>query len=297
MNERTSALKLAMPAFFVNLLKAMRLRQWLKNGFLFAPLLFSGNLLQPVKLQAAVQGFFLFSLISSSVYLINDIIDAERDRQHPRKRLRPIAAGLIAPGQAAVAASILAMGAFWWALGFGLQEGAIAMGYFTQSLLYSLWWKHLVLVDVFVIALGFVLRVLMGGAVIDVVISPWLLVTTILLALLLALAKRRSEIVSLTDPETHRGILAEYPLALVDQLIGIAAAGTVVVYALYSFLVRADGRLIYTFPVVLFGLFRYLYLVYRHQAGGEPEELMASDKPLAAAVLLWGVLTLVLLYG
>lgn len=296
MYHRVSELIPSTLAFAANLLRAMRPRQWLKNGFLFAPLLFSGNLFRPEQFRAALAGLVLFSLISSSVYLINDILDAERDRQHPRKRLRPIAAGLISPVQAGAAAAVLALGALLWALALGPQAVVITGAYFSQSLLYSLWWKHLVLVDVFVIALGFVLRVLMGGAVIHVPISPWLLVTTILLALLLALCKRRSEVVLLADPGAHRGILAEYPLALVDQLIAIVATGTVVVYALYSFLVREDGRLIYTFPLVLFGLFRYLYLVYRHQAGGEPEALLARDWPLAAAFLLWGLLTVLLIY-
>lgn len=296
MKPRVPALTAKGRPFLTNLLRSMRVGQWLKNAFVFAPILFSGNLFRPGKLWAAIQAFLLFSLVASSVYLINDILDVERDRLHPRKRLRPIAAGAISIPQAAMAAAILAVGSLWWAFTLGLPEGLITAGYFLQSLFYSLWLKHLVLVDVFVIALGFVLRVMVGGVAIDVPISPWLLITTILLALFLALCKRRNEITSLTDPAAHRGILAQYPLTLVDQLIAIVTTGTVVIYALYSFLVRADGRLIYTFPLVLFGLFRYLYLVYHKAAGGEPEALVLSDTPLAVTLLLWGGLTLCLLY-
>lgn len=279
-----------------HMVRALRPKQWAKNAFVLPALLFSGNLLDLGKDLAVAQVFALFSLLSSSVYLINDIADREKDREHPKKRNRPIAAGLITVPQAATLALLLAAFSLVWAFRINLFVGAIAAVYWVQTVLYSFYLKHVVLIDVFTLALGFVLRVLVGAAAIRVVISPWLLITTILLALFIALSKRRHEITSLKDPSQHRSILADYPLAFVDQLIAIVTSATLVVYALYSFLVSKDGRLIYTVPFVIYGIFRYLYLMYRKDGGGEPEAIVLRDMPLLIDMGLFGGVTVYLLY-
>jgi 4-hydroxybenzoate polyprenyltransferase len=280
-----------------HLILGLRPRQWVKNAFVFPALLFSRSLLIPQQAVSAIELFLIFCMLSSSVYLVNDVADREKDRRHPRKCRRPVAAGLISPGQATVAAALLAIVSLVCAFRLGTWVGVIGVIYLLQNLLYSFWLKHVVLVDVFIVAIGFVLRVMAGGAAIRVPISPWLLTTTILLALFLGLAKRRHEVTSLENPGAHRGILAEYPLALLDQLIGIVTACTIVVYAVYSFLISPQGILVYTVPFVLFGMFRYLYLIHRQQGGGEPETLVLKDRPLFCTMGLWAVTTLYLLYG
>lgn len=280
----------------VNLFRAMRPKQWVKNGFVFPALIFSHQLTNLAMVGLTLQVFVLFCLLSGSVYLINDIVDREKDRLHPKKCRRPIAAGLLPVRHAAIAAVLIATGSIAWAFNIGLAAGVISLLYFVQTLLYSFYLKRIVLVDVFVLALGFVLRVMVGGAAIHVTLSPWLLITTILLALFLALAKRRHEVTLLENPAAHRGILAEYPVELLDQLITMVTACTVVVYSLYTFLSFPNGNLIYTVPFVLFGVFRYLYLIHRRQGGGEPEAMVVRDLPLLIDVLLWLVTTLVILY-
>ncbi|MDB4894199.1 MAG: phosphoribose diphosphate:decaprenyl-phosphate phosphoribosyltransferase [Firmicutes bacterium] len=279
------------------LIKGLRPKQWLKNAFIFPALLFSRSLLIPDKALAAGEMFLVFCLLAGSVYLINDVVDRDKDRRHPRKSRRPVAAGLITPRLATVTAMALAALSLGWAFRLGVWVGAIGAVYLAQNLLYSFWLKQIVLVDVFVVAVGFVARVLAGGAAIHVPISPWLLTTTILLALFLALAKRRHEVTSLADPQSHRGILAEYPLPLLDQLIGIVTSCTIVVYAVYTFLNSPRGLLVYTVPFVLFGLFRYLYLVHRRQGGGEPELLVVKDPALLGTMALWTVVTVFIVYG
>lgn len=280
-----------------HLVVSLRPRQWLKNAFVFPALFFSGSLLIPGKAVATTELFLTFCLLSGSVYLINDVADREKDRRHPRKCLRPVAAGLISPGQATAAAVVLVVLSLGWAFRLGVWVGAIGATYVLQNLLYSFWLKRVVLVDIFVVALGFVLRVLAGGVVIDIPVSPWLLTTTILLALFLALAKRRHEVTALDDPQAHRGILRDYPLVLLDQLIVIVTACTIAIYAMYAFLVSRGGSLVYTVPFVLFGMFRYLYLIHRRQGGGEPEALVMKDRPLLVTVALWAGTTFYMIYA
>jgi 4-hydroxybenzoate polyprenyltransferase len=280
-----------------HLFMGLRPKQWLKNAFVFPALVFSRSLVIPEKTVAAIQLFLVFCLLAGSVYLINDVVDREKDRLHPKKSRRPVAAGLITLQQAVITAVALAALSLAWAFRLGVWVGAIAAIYLAQNVLYSFWLKRIVLVDVFVVAVGFVVRVLAGGAAIHVPISPWLLTTTILLALFLALTKRRHEVTSLADPQSHRGILAEYPLALLDQLIGIVSSCTIVVYAVYTFLISPRGLLVYTVPFVLFGLFRYLYLVHRREGGGEPELLVVKDRALLGTMALWAVVTVLIVYG
>ncbi|MDN5344291.1 MAG: hypothetical protein PWQ18_402 [Clostridia bacterium] len=282
--------------FWRYLFLSLRPKQWTKNAFVFAAILFSRHLLDVPLLVRTVQVYIIFCLLSGGTYLINDLVDRERDRCHPRKKHRPIAAGLLAPLPAATAAAIILAGSLALAFALSWQVGLISLIYALQTLAYSFFLKEMVIVDVFVVALGFVLRVAAGAAAIRVPLSAWLFITVILLALFLALCKRRHELVLLDDAAAHRGILAAYSLGLLDQLIATVTSATVVFYAIYTFIGAARPQLMYTVPLVLFGICRYLYLTYRCQGGGEPESLVLKDKPLAATILLWAASCFVVLY-
>lgn len=275
---------------------SLRPKQWSKNAFIFAAILFSGRLLEIPLLLRGLQAFAVFCTLSGAVYLLNDLADREKDRLHPRKGLRPLAAGLISPRQAGTAAAFLLAVGLAWAFRLGWQVGIISLAYAALVVVYSFYFKNVVIVDVFVVASGFVLRVLAGAAAIQTRVSAWLLVSVTLLALFLALGKRRHELASLERPGEHRGILADYTLPLLDQLIATVTSSTVVVYALYTSLGTENHSLMLTIPLVLFGICRYLYLLYCRQSGGEPETLVLQDKPLAATVLLWITSCFFLLY-
>ncbi|GEA13937.1 decaprenyl-phosphate phosphoribosyltransferase [Moorella sp. E308F] len=282
--------------FWRYLFLSLRPKQWTKNAFVFAPILFSRHLLDFPLLVRTIQVFVIFCLLSGGTYLVNDLVDRERDRRHPRKKHRPIAAGLLASLPAAAAAVIILAGSLTWAFTLSWQVGLISLTYALQTLAYSFYLKDMVLIDVFIVALGFVLRVTAGAAAIMVPVSAWLLIAVILLALFLALCKRRHELVLLDNATAHRRILAEYSLVLLDQLIATVTSATVVVYAIYTFIGAARPQLMYTVPLVLFGICRYLYLTYHRQGGGEPESLVLKDKPLAATILLWAASCFVILY-
>ncbi|MEW8958960.1 MAG: decaprenyl-phosphate phosphoribosyltransferase [Moorella sp. (in: firmicutes)] len=283
--------------FWRYLFLSLRPKQWTKNAFLFAAILFSRHLLDIPLLVRTIQVFIIFCLLSGGTYIVNDLVDRERDRYHPRKKHRPIAAGLLHPLPAAAAAAVALAGSLAWAFALSWQVGLISFAYALQTVAYSFYFKNMVLVDVFVVALGFVLRVAAGAAAITVPVSAWLFITVILLALFLALCKRRHELLLLDNAADHRGILAEYSIGLLDQLIATVTSATVVVYAIYTFIGAARPQLMYTVPLVLFGICRYLYLTYHRRDGGEPESLVLKDKPLAATVLLWVVCCFVILYG
>lgn len=286
-----------------HLLAALRPRQWTKNLALLAPLLFAQRARDPAAVGLALLGVLSFSLAASAVYLGNDLADRERDLLHPEKRLRPVASGAVPPRTAAVTGVLLAVASL--ALAFLLPPRFLACvaGYFALQLAYTLWLKRLVVVDVFAIAAGFVLRVVAGAAAIDVPISNWLHLCTLLLALFLALAKRRAELALLSaDADRHRAILGEYSPALVDQLVAVTSACAILAYALYT--TAADtlakfgtDRLKYTVPLVIFGLFRYLYLVARKGEGGHPERVLLRDRPTQlnllayVAVVAWALYT------
>ncbi|WP_258358471.1 decaprenyl-phosphate phosphoribosyltransferase [Moorella sulfitireducens (nom. illeg.)] len=273
--------------FWRYLFLSLRPKQWTKNAFVFAAILFSRHLLDVPLLVRTIQVFVIYCLLSGGTYIVNDLVDRERDRHHPRKKHRPIAAGLLAPLPAAAAAGIILFGSLAWAFYLSWQVGLVSLAYTLQTLAYSFYLKQKVLIDVFIVALGFVLRVAAGAAAIMVPVSAWLFITVILLALFLSLCKRRHELLLLDNATDHRGILAEYSMGLLDQLIATVTSATVVVYAIYTFIGAARPQLMYTVPLVLFGICRYLYLTYRRQDGGEPESLVLKDKPLAATVLLW----------
>ena len=290
-------------ASLVNLLVSLRPAQWPKNLFVFFGLIFGEKLFDPQAVGRAVGTFGAFCLLSGAVYLVNDIRDRDVDRLHPLKSGRPIASGALSRSTAAIAAGALAAvglaGAFW----IGRELAIVAVMYLALLGLYSAWLKHVVIVDALTIALGFVLRAIAGAVAIDVPFSHWLLLLTLLLAMFLALSKRRAELVALAeDASGHRRILAEYSPYLLDQMIAVVTASTLLAYALYT--VSPDtvakfgtDRLIYTVPFPLYGIFRYLYLVHRRDGGGNPSETLLTDRPLLACVALWGMAVVAILYG
>ena len=278
-------------------LRLLRPKQWIKNLFVFAALIFARDLFQLPLLGLTAAAFLLFCLSSSGVYIINDILDVDHDRNHPVKRHRPIAAGRIPVNTAAgLSLALLAVGV----IGSFLVARPLGMVIFTYVLLmicYSLYLKKQVILDVFTIAAGFVLRVVAGAAATGVYFSPWLLLCTIFLSLFIALGKRRHELYLLDDSAAeHRSALSAYSFAFIDQMVGIATSATIISYSLYTFLAPTNRNLIYTIPFVLYGLFRYLFIIYRQQSGGAPEEALLHDHPLLVAVLLWIIACAVILY-
>lgn len=283
------------------IIREMRPRQWAKNVFIFAALVFDEQLTQKEPLLRTIAGFVLLCLISSAVYLLNDVADVESDRQHPTKRNRPIAAGQLSIPLALVLA--IAMAVFALAAGFALEPsfGWIITLYFVINLLYSLWLKHKPIIDVMIIAAGFVLRVAAGVVLIEVTrFSPWLYVCTTLLALIIGFGKRRAEIILLADgANAHRKVLDGYTIGFLDQLIVVVSATTIMAYSLYTFSalnLPSNHLMMLTIPFVIYGVFRYLYLIHVEDAGGAPEELILSDRPLLATLVLWGLLAVVILY-
>ena len=285
-----------------SLLVSLRPDQWHKNLIVFAALIFAVKLLDPAALARATAAFLIFCAVSSVVYLINDVADRDQDRQHPVKRLRPIASGELSPGTALTFAAVL--GAAALAIAFWLRPafGVAAAAYLALFVVYTGSLKHIVVLDVMTIAIGFVLRAVAGGLVIDVHISNWLLVCTMLGALFLGLAKRRHEMTLLTEGAGgHRKILEEYDTYLLDQMIGVVAAATMVAYIIYCASPETRAYfgtewMVLTTPFPIYGLFRYLYLVHRKAGGGNPSDLLLSDRPLLACVLLWGLTSVVIIY-
>ena len=286
----------------VALAVSVRPRQWTKNLFVFAGLIFSHKLFTEAA-GRAVAAFAIFCALSGVVYLLNDVTDRARDRAHPRKRLRPIASGALSPGAAVVAAVALGTAGLGAATALGGPFFLTATAYLALLALYSVWLKHVVLVDVLTVAAGFVLRAGAGAVAVDVEISGWLLICTILIALFLALGKRRHEYLTLdAEAAHHRPVLAEYSAALLDQMIAVVTASTVTAYALYTMSPETVAKfgtrfLPATLPFVLYGIFRYLYLLYRRQLGGNPSELFLSDPALLVNAFLWILAVVAIIYG
>jgi 4-hydroxybenzoate polyprenyltransferase len=290
------------PSLAVDLLVSARPKQWIKNGFVFAALVFASKVGHPDLVARTVAGFLLFSLLSSATYLLNDTVDREADRQHPIKRGRPIAAGRISARLAlAMAASASVVGIALSAL-LDYRFGLIAAGFVALNIAYTLYLKHLVLVDVFAIAGGFVLRAAGGAAVIHVSISPWLYLCTILLSLFLGFGKRRHELLLLEEgARVHRRNLDEYTGPLLDDLINIVAGATIIAYSLYTFTPFASAAprnhaMMVTIPFVLYGVFRYLLLVHRTDFAGAPEEAVWRDIPLMVDLVLWAATSAIILH-
>lgn len=292
------------------LLRSLRPTQWVKNFFVLLPLVFAGALFEPSFQVRGAVAFLIFCGLSSAIYLINDLLDREKDRLHPVKRHRPLAAGTLSPSLAlatAVALAVVAFAGAWW---LGAMPLLIAGLYVGQNLLYSLWLKHVVIVDILVISLGFVLRVMMGGAALPVPVSDWLLLCTIFLSLFLAVSKRRHEVVLLEERAAEqRQVLDRYGKPFLDQMTSVVTAATLLAYSLYATTHSEDldlrlgdrlgdqltGRfdgidvpLVYTVPFVIFGIFRYLYLVYQVRTERSPTEAMLTDPPFLANLVLWG---------
>ncbi len=280
----------------------MRPKQWVKNGFVFAALIFSKNIFVPGMALRVFMAFVLFCLVSGSMYILNDIFDLRRDRLHPTKKERPIASGRMEIQTALSFAILFTVVAVISGYIVSFSLGAILTLYLLINLAYSTILKEVVLLDVFSIAAGFVLRVLSGAFVIQVFISSWLIVCTILLSLFLAFSKRRQEIVVLEEYATdHRKILSEYSTNFLDQMISVVTASTVVSYALYAMSEETIAKfhtekLIYTVPFVLYGIFRYLYLVHQKGGGGDPTVHLFTDLPLILNIILWIFTAAIIIY-
>ncbi len=288
----------------LNLIKLSRPKQWIKNFFVFAPILFSKHFFEPSYLLNSIEAFVTFCLTSSAVYIINDIMDAESDRAHPKKKYRPIASGETSVPQALIFLGVLLILIIF---SFFFQSKVfmfVIIVYFVTNFLYSSIIKRVVLLDVFFISFGFMLRVLGGAAAISVPISSWMVLTTIFISLFLAISKRRAElsqVVNHENIEKQRPVLKEYSVEFADQLNTIAAAGTIISYALYTVSDRTlatfgTEKLIYTTPFVIYGIFRYMYLMHKKNLGESPTSIVVKDIPILLNVICWFLVCLLIIY-
>ena len=284
-----------------DLTSCLRIRQWTKNTVIFAALIFARHALEAGYIARSVIAFVLFSLMTGAIYTLNDILDLNQDRAHPLKKDRPIASGRISVRTGWIIVAVLI--AFSVPLSFVLDAsfGNVVIVYVVLQVAYSRFLKNRVIIDVFVISFGFLLRVIAGALVIHVVISSWILVCTMLLALFLALSKRRHELILLeNNADAHREILREYSPYLLDQMIGIVTSSTLVAYIIFTLsdetVSKFGDEMIFTVPFVLYGIFRYLYLVHRKKAGGQPEEVLLSDIPLQLDIIAYGIVALLIIY-
>lgn len=282
--------------------RSFRPHHWTKNLILFAPLVFSQHLLEVERALRAVAAFAIFCLLSGGIYVLNDLRDIERDRLHPRKAHRPLASGALSPRLAARVCALVLLIALALSFRLSVAFGITALSYVLLQIIYSLWMKRIVILDVFAIAAGFVLRAVAGGEAVAVPLSPWFFICTLLLALFLGLSKRRHELLALNESAAeHRASLALYNTLLLDQMIAMVTSATIVTYALYTLSSETIARLHtdalkYTIPLVLYGIFRYLYLVYRKEEGGNPETALLTDRPLLITILLYGAMVFWILY-
>ena len=285
------------------LVASLRPEQWTKNLLVLAGVVFGGRLLELRALLAALAAFAIFCALSGAVYLFNDVADREADQLHPLKRARPIASGQLSTRMALIVAALLGVAGIQAALMIRPEFGLVAGSYLAVLLVYSFVLKHVVILDVLMIAAGFVLRAIAGAVAVDVPIGRWLLVCTTLLALFLGLSKRRHELTLLAEDATgHRRILEEYSPYLLDQMIGVVTSSTLIAYTVYATSPDTAARLGtdklgLTIPFVLYGIFRYLYLVHQKRGGGSPAALLLADRPLLVCVALWAASVIVLLYS
>jgi 4-hydroxybenzoate polyprenyltransferase len=286
------------------LFKSLRPTQWIKQGFILLPLLFAQKVFHYPSLLRSLEAIAIFCLLTGAIYLINDLVDVEADRRHPVKKYRPLAAGLISPRLVKMAAGLLLL----WSLISGALVGQgfflVLVTYLTIQLLYNYRLKDIVILDIFSVSAGFFLRVIAGAVAIQVIVSHWLIICSILLSMFLALAKRRQEIEFLgeRDAGNHRIIFSQYSEYLLDQMIGVITASTLLSYMLYCISPETiekfhTDHMIYTFPFVLYGIFRYLYLIHQKNQGGAPEKVLVSDLPLLLSVILWGLFCMLIIYG
>ena len=258
---------------------------------------------EPTAVATACAAFVVFCALSGVIYILNDVADRDADRRHPLKSKRPIASGQLSPGAALAGAGLLGTSALAAAFALRPAFGGLALAYVVLLAAYSAWLKHIVIIDVLTIAIGFVLRAVAGAVAIRVAISHWLLVCTVLLALFLAMSKRRHELTLLAAGATeHRPILGEYSPYLLDQMIGVVTASTLIAYIFYTIspeTIQNFGTegLALTIPFPLYGIFRYLYLVHRREGGGSPAEMLLTDRPLLLCVALWAAAVVLVVYG
>ena len=280
----------------------MRPHQWTKNAFVLAALVFSQQLFEPSYVVRTLLAFAAFCLLSSSVYIFNDIVDRDDDRNHPQKRSRPIAAGELSIEQASFGGGALIAVGLGISFFLGRAFIAAAASYLILQAAYIFFLKRVVLLDVRSISLGFVIRAVAGAAAISVFISPWLILCTFLVALFLALAKRRHELIFLNEEAAaHRSNLADYSVPLLDQLISIVTSATIISYSVYTLspsVTEEFGNryMVLTIPFVLYGIFRYLYLVYVKDKGGNPTRVLLADVPLLVSAVLWGLTAVSIIY-
>ena len=280
----------------------LRPQQWIKNGFLFAALLFSKRFLDPSSVGRAILAFLSFCLITGAVYVLNDLVDINEDRLHPAKSKRPLASGNLSKSTAILVLAVFSTAGLALATRLSHLFVLAVLSYIVLQLLYTLWLKHVVILDIFSIAAGFMIRVIAGGLAIKVEISDWLIICTALLSLFLAMGKRRHELLVLDhDAASHRPVLREYSTSLLDQMISVVTSSMLVAYCLYTIsdVTVAKFRtrnLVLTVPFVLYGIFRYLYLIHQKASGGFPEDLIISDLPLLASVFLWMLAAAAVIY-
>lgn len=291
-------------------LRLIRVHHWIKNVFVFVPLLFSLHLFNKVYFIKSFYAFIVFCLASSAIYVINDLVDIDSDRVHPVKKNRPLPSGAISVSTAVITASALVVIVFWTMMYFNIEFILLVVAFIVLNVLYSFWLKNIVLLDIFSIAAGFSMRVLAGAFVIQVPISSWLILTTMFISLFLGVMKRRSELVLITEAskqipdnaeQKSRKVLTQYSLNFADQLATVAATGVIVCYALYTVAPRTVSafqteRLIYTTPFVVFGIFRFMYLEYINRKGENTTRTLASDIPMILNVLAYAVFTIFIIY-
>jgi 4-hydroxybenzoate polyprenyltransferase len=285
------------------LLECMRPVQWIKNGFVLAVLVFSSHLTEPVFIRQALLAFAAFCTVASGVYLWNDSLDWRQDRAHPEKMHRPIPSGRLSAGMAMMAGTVFLVSGILAGFLVNRPTGIIVTTYAMMNILYALWLKHMVILDVMCIALGFVFRVMAGASAVDVEPSHWLLMCTFLLALFLAVAKRRQEVVTLAaNGSKHRKVLGDYVTPWLDQAGTILAGATIVAYALYTVAPETTTKfktdhLIYTVPFVLYGILRYLHLVHSGSTSGNPTAALVADRPLIVCIAAWLVVCAAIIHG
>jgi 4-hydroxybenzoate polyprenyltransferase len=278
------------------LIELMRPKQWIKNFFVFAALIFSKKFIYLPYLIKTLHAFICFCLISSSVYILNDIVDEKKDKLHPKKKTRPIAAGVVEKKEAIIFLIILIPITLIFSIYVDVYFFMILSFYLINNILYTFKLKHMVIIDVMSIAAGFIFRVVGGALAIGVIVSPWILVCTMLLSMFLALSKRRNELIILdNNAGNHREILKEYSLPFIDNMLSTITASIVMAYSLYTFFAYTEKYMMLTIPFVLYGIFRYQYIVYKENKGGSPDEIVITDIPLLINIILWVIISILIL--
>lgn len=279
------------------IIKLLRPKQWIKNSFVLAAIIFSGNFSKAGVFARNIAVMFMFCIASSCVYILNDIIDVEKDRCHPKKKFRPIASGDVSVTLAVILGISLMVIVIIGTYKINPIALVIIVAYLILNILYSFKLKHIIIIDVMVITLGFVLRIECGSVVTGVSLSPWLILCTILLSLFLALNKRKSEIIELDSKSaSHRKILEEYSVDLIDRMLNLVTPSILISYCLYTFSSVQSRSMMLTIPFIIYGIFRYEYLMTKNNAGGKPEDIFFKDKPFLINIVLWGLSILSIIY-